>query len=51
MQLNMKQFKKMGGRYLFSSIPIMNPCANRLRLLNVFDDPDSAWRIYVYEAL
>ncbi|MGM0884596.1 MAG: DUF6044 family protein [Bacillota bacterium] len=51
LQLNTKIFKEMGGRFLFSSVPIMNASANRLRLLNVFDNRNSAWRIYVYEAI
>jgi hypothetical protein len=51
LQLNTKKFKAMGGRFIFSSVPIMNASNNRLRLLNVFDDRNSAWRIYVYEAI
>ncbi len=51
LQLDTKIFKDMGGRFLFSSVPIMNASANRLRLLNVFDNRNSAWRIYVYEAI
>lgn len=51
LQLDTKAFKDMGGRYFFSSVPIANSGANRLKLLGIFDHGQSAWRIYVYEAI
>ncbi|WP_027409319.1 DUF6044 family protein [Anoxybacteroides tepidamans] len=49
LQLNTAVFKKMGGRYLFSSVPIMNAQENHLRLLKTFTDSESVWKIYLYE--
>jgi hypothetical protein len=51
LQLDIETFKAMGGMFFFSSVPIVNHGENRLRLLGVFDHNDSAWRIYVYEAI
>ncbi|MCY8694905.1 DUF6044 family protein [Bacillus inaquosorum] len=49
LELNTDVFKKMGGRYIFSSVPIMNADQNHLALVKTFDHKDSAWRIYLYE--
>lgn len=43
-------FKKMGGRYIFSALPIDNASANNLILQKVFTSKNSAWRIYLYKA-
>lgn len=51
LDLNTEVFKEMGGRFFFSTLPIMNNEENDLRLMGIFDDDQSAWRIYVYEAL
>ncbi len=51
LQLNTKQFYDMGGRYIFSSIPIENARDNNLELKKIFDHKDSAWRIYLYEVV
>lgn len=51
LELNMEPFKEMGGKYLFSAIPIENEKNNHLQLRKVFTNKDSAWKIYLYEAL
>ncbi|MRX73722.1 hypothetical protein GJU40_16395 [Bacillus lacus] len=51
LQLNTEAFQEMGGRYFFSSVPILNAGENNLRLLKEFTHEDSAWRIYLYEAV
>jgi hypothetical protein len=51
LQLNTDVFKAMGGRYFFSSVPILNAEDNGLQLLDIFDEAESAWRVYVYEAI
>lgn len=48
LQLNTEAFTELGGRYILSSVPIINAEDNRLVLLNTFDHVDSAWRIYLY---
>lgn len=45
------QLKKMGGEYVFSALEILNAPDINLKLLQVFDDDQSAWKIYVYEVL
>ncbi|GIN68194.1 MULTISPECIES: DUF6044 family protein [Bacillus] len=50
LELNTAAFKEMGGRYIFSSVPIMNAEQNKLTFLKRFSHPQSAWDIYVYEA-
>lgn len=49
--VNIKQFKEMGGEFIFSSVPIDNASENDLKLDKVFDSKESAWKIYLYEAL
>jgi hypothetical protein len=49
LELNMNAFWAMGGRYIFSAVPIMNADEDQLLFLRSFDDPNSAWKIYVYE--
>lgn len=50
LELNMAAFKEMGGRYLFSSVPILNAENNKLKLIKTFIHQESAWKIYLYEA-
>ncbi|WP_028609063.1 DUF6044 family protein [Paenibacillus harenae] len=50
-ELNTHVFKEMGGRYFFSAVPILNLEENGLKPVGIFDHEQSAWRIYVYEAL
>lgn len=51
LELNTDAFEELGGRFLFSAVPIGNAEKNRLRLLRIFDHPDSAWKIYLYEVM
>lgn len=51
LELHTEVFKEMGGEYFFSSVPILNASDNQLKLLKVFDHKDSAWRIYLYQAV
>jgi hypothetical protein len=48
LQLNTKLFTEMGGRYIFSAIPIENAEQNHLKLDKVFESKTSAWKIYLY---
>lgn len=49
--INLEPFKQMGGRYIFSSVPIDNAMENNLKLDEIFTSKESAWEIYLYEAL
>ncbi|WP_053367556.1 DUF6044 family protein [Bacillus sp. FJAT-27245] len=49
LELNTSQFKKMGGTYIFSAVPIMNAEENRLQLERTFTSKESAWKIYLYK--
>ncbi|MGG3195280.1 DUF6044 family protein, partial [Priestia aryabhattai] len=51
LQLNTNQFKEMGGRYIFSSVPILNAKDNNLSLLKEFNHKESAWKIYLYQVM
>ncbi|OCA87569.1 hypothetical protein A8F94_06835 [Bacillus sp. FJAT-27225] len=51
LELNTDQFKKMGGTYIFSAVPILNANSTGLKLEKVFDSDESAWRIYLYKAI
>jgi hypothetical protein len=51
LKLNTETFKKMGGRYIFSSLPIDNPTQNKLFLEKVFVTKSSAWKIYLYKVM
>lgn len=51
LELNTEQFKKMGGNYIFSSIPIENASDNNLKLENIFESDHSVWKIYLYKAI
>lgn len=41
--------EKMGGRYIFSAVPIDNAAENGLVLDRVFTSDESAWTIYLYK--
>lgn len=46
--LNLQQFKKMNGKYIFSTNPI--DCRGQnLSFVRKFDDSQSFWQIFVYE--
>lgn len=49
LELNTDVFKEMGGRYIFSAIPIDNAEQNQLLLDKVFVAKNSAWKIYLYK--
>lgn len=51
LELNIDHFKKMGGKYIFSAIPIENAKENRLKLEKLFTSKESAWNIYLYHVL
>lgn len=51
LELNIDQLKKMGGRYIFSSVPIDNALENGLSLEKVFHSDESAWKIHLYKAI
>ncbi|WHY85236.1 DUF6044 family protein [Neobacillus novalis] len=51
LQLNTDVFKEMGGRYIFSAIPIDNAAENSIKLDKIFESKTSAWKIYLYKTL
>jgi hypothetical protein len=51
LELNTEAFKKMGGTYIFSAVPIENALDNQLVLERTFESELSAWKIYLYKAL
>lgn len=51
LELNTDVFKEMGGRYIFSALPIDNAAENQLSLVKVFESKTSAWKIYLYKTL
>lgn len=48
-ELNIEHFKKMGGQYIFSAVPIENAAENHLSLENIFTSDTSVWKIYLYK--
>lgn len=51
LDIDTRQLKDMGGRYVFSALEIENTSDIGLKLLKIFDDEDSAWKIYLYQVL
>lgn len=51
LELNIEPFKEMGGKYIFSSVPIDNASENKLSLERTFESKSSAWKIYLYKAI
>lgn len=49
LQLSTNELKKMGGEYIFSSVPILNADENNLNYIKTFKDSRSAWKIYLYK--
>jgi hypothetical protein len=49
LQLNTNVFYEMGGRYIFSALPIKNAEENKLKLERVFHSKESAWKIHLYK--
>ena len=50
-QLQTGVFKEMGGRYIFSAVPILNEDENKLVLEKEFTTKKSVWKIYLYRVL
>lgn len=51
LKLNTSVFKKMGGEYIFSAVPILNAKEDHLELKKTFNQKDSAWKIYLYQVM
>jgi len=51
LQLNVEPFKKLGGTYIFSAVPIENARDNQLELEKTFQAESSAWKIYLYKVM
>ena len=51
LDLDTEQLKKMGGQYVFSALEIENAADISLKFRKVFEDNQSAWKIYLYEVL
>jgi hypothetical protein len=49
LQINTDVLAGLNGQYIISAVPIHNATENRLRLENVFDEPESYWRIWLYK--
>jgi hypothetical protein len=41
--------KKLGGKYVFSAVPILNAEQDGLHFLKSFSDKDAAWKVYLYQ--
>ncbi len=51
LQLNVEPFKKLGGTYIFSAVPIENARDNQLELEKTFHNGYSPWKIYLYKVM
>lgn len=51
LDLDINAFRSLGGEYIFSAVPILNAAEDGLELMHIFNDPDSAWKIYLYRPL
>jgi hypothetical protein len=51
LQLNSEAIKNMGGKYIFSSMEILNYKENNLKFLKKFDAKESIWEIYLYKVI
>ncbi|WP_078550409.1 DUF6044 family protein [Litchfieldia alkalitelluris] len=49
LNLNTQAFYDLGGRYILSSLPILNNEENHLELERTFEAKESAWKIYLYK--
>ncbi|PLT35700.1 DUF6044 family protein [Bacillus sp. V5-8f] len=49
LELNIYQFTEMGGKYIFSAVPIDNAEQNHLVLDKLFTDKSAVWKIYLYK--
>jgi hypothetical protein len=51
LQINIKPFYELGGRFILSALPIDNAEENGLKLEKIFLSKESAWVIYLYKVL
>jgi len=51
LEINTQQIKNMGGRYIISAVEIKNFAQNNLSFLRSFEDAESVYKIFLYEAL
>jgi hypothetical protein len=51
LELNIEAFMDMGGRFIFSAVPIDNAAENGLKLERIFESKTSVWKIYLYKAI
>lgn len=49
LSINIKQIKHMGGKYIFSAVPIRSINMNPVNFKKKFTTPDSEWSIFLYE--
>ncbi len=49
LSIDMEQLKHMGGRYIFSAVPILNSDELGIKMKRVFTDETSEWTIYLYD--
>jgi len=50
LELDIDSFKKMGGKYIFSAVKIINCKSNGISLEKIFYDKNLPWKIYLYRA-
>ena len=51
LQINTDSLRGLNGQYIISAVPIRNALANHLRLVKVFDESESYWRIWLYQVV
>jgi hypothetical protein len=49
LDINTKVLKEMGGKYIFSAVPILNAKQEHLKFLHSFEEKNAAWKIYLYQ--
>jgi hypothetical protein len=48
LSINTKILHDMGGKYIISAVNIKNAEANRLKLMGIFENSNSPWKIWLY---
>jgi hypothetical protein len=51
LEINTEPLKKMGGKYIFSAVPILNAVENNLQLERTFQHQHAEWKIYLYKLI
>ncbi|WP_246938994.1 DUF6044 family protein [Bacillus pinisoli] len=51
LEINTEPLKEMGGKYIFSAVPILNAVENNLHLERTFEHDQAEWKIYLYKLL